>query len=100
MNQKTSTIQKTVFKTKDGYLHHEIGEGWDLEDDERNYSFTEDVLAAYSFPVYSPEHIPKYIGVTHEEDVRTKEQLCEVFKGEFVVVEIQTTISWKELPNT
>lgn len=97
MNIRTGSSERTVklFKTEQGYLSDdEIGEGWWLEDGERNYSFTDDVFNAYEF--YNDEDeddVPKYIGVTHDEEVYTRKQMCEVLKGKFVVVKFKTVIT-------
>lgn len=100
MNEKTVSNEQVieVFKTDDGYLHHEISEGWYLDDGVRNYSYTNDVFSAYDFPDYDKD-IPKYIGVTHDEEIKTREQMCDVLKGEFVMVKIKTVTStqWEEI---
>lgn len=101
MPSRTNSSERVikVFKTEQGYLHDEVSEGWWLEDGVRNYDFTDDVFVAYEF--YNDDDnddVPKYIGVTHEEDVYTREQMCEVLKGRFVVVKFKTTTTteWEE----
>lgn len=101
---ETKSIEgtKEVFKTEQGYFHEITNEGWYLADGERNYSFTDDVFEAYGFEQskLSPnEDIPKYIGVTHDEEIENRFQMCEVLKGKFVKVKIKTvtTTEWEEM---
>ena len=103
---KTKTVvseyEKEVFKNEEGYLHHEISEGWWLEEGVRNYSFTDDIFKAYDVTHYDKDEIPKYVEVTHEEEgqeMKNRKQMCEILKGEFIKVKIKTTkiIEWEEL---
>jgi hypothetical protein len=96
--QKHETVTRfKVLKTKEGYLHHEISEGWWLEDGERNYEFTDDVFQAYEFNDCEVYPVPKYIEVTHDEEIKTPEQLCHVLDGEFVIIEVKKTVEWNEI---
>lgn len=102
MNTETvvTEVEKEVFKTEEGYLHHELSEGWWLKDGVRNYSFTDDIFEAYDFPSYDKDGIPKYIGVTHDEqEIKNREQMCEVLKGRFMKFNIKITkiVEWEEL---
>lgn len=89
-----------LFKTEKGYLHDEISEGWWLDEGVRNYEFTDNIFDAYEF--YNDndnDDVPKYIGVTHDdEEVETREQMCKVLNGKFVVVKFKTvtTTLWEE----
>lgn len=82
-----------VLETPQGFLYHDIDEGFNLEDDEVNYRFTNDPLEAYQ--MYGL--VPKYLEITSDKKLDTEQDCCDFLNGEIVSIKVTKTTEWEVL---